>query len=407
LRHRLLVTAASVLSVLSTPCAAQVMGSVDLSSALGRTASGPWLRESRFAPELRLTNASGYLRIGGLVAERAGNISLRNATVDGSVASPVIGLFRLSLAANDASLSAALSARVQSSGLWLGVDRAHDAASSSSSPTGHLVAGAWHVMRNVVMSVTTQSRLDGSNALRISSRQLSFLDSTYDDTSGWQRYTIYRTVTDTTKASMRRALAAVEARVDWSAGRVAIGAALSRVPSLDTRSTGRDSTGIDTDSARSRAMLWGRITAAVQLNARVAIVASGGTLPPTDYRVGTSRFATLGFRLTHAALPREPLPAPVRPVATAFAVRALSDGVYRVTVRVPLARTVEISGDFNQWSPVSLAQTSTDTWEITLPMSPGTHRVNVRVDGDRWMPPPGLPSVDDDFNGRVGIVVVR
>jgi hypothetical protein len=40
-------------------------------------------------------------------------------------------------------------------------------------------------------------------------------------------------------------------------------------------------------------------------------------------------------------------------------------------------------------------------------MTPGTHRVNVRVNGDTWTAPPGMPTVDDEFNGRVGIIVVR
>jgi hypothetical protein len=40
-------------------------------------------------------------------------------------------------------------------------------------------------------------------------------------------------------------------------------------------------------------------------------------------------------------------------------------------------------------------------------MTPGTHRVNVRVNGDAWTAPPGMPAVNDEFNGRVGIIVVR
>jgi len=29
------------------------------------------------------------------------------------------------------------------------------------------------------------------------------------------------------------------------------------------------------------------------------------------------------------------------------------------------------------------------------------------VNGDRWVAPPGLPTTDDDFNGTVGLVVIR
>jgi hypothetical protein len=33
--------------------------------------------------------------------------------------------------------------------------------------------------------------------------------------------------------------------------------------------------------------------------------------------------------------------------------------------------------------------------------------MNLRVDGDRWTAPPGTPAVADEFNGTVGLVVVR
>jgi hypothetical protein len=33
--------------------------------------------------------------------------------------------------------------------------------------------------------------------------------------------------------------------------------------------------------------------------------------------------------------------------------------------------------------------------------------MNVRIDGDQWRAPPGMATVADEFNGTVGIVVVR
>ena len=42
-----------------------------------------------------------------------------------------------------------------------------------------------------------------------------------------------------------------------------------------------------------------------------------------------------------------------------------------------------------------------------MPLQPGTHRMNIRIDGDSWTAPPGLPTVNDEFSGRVGILVVR
>jgi 1,4-alpha-glucan branching enzyme len=103
---------------------------------------------------------------------------------------------------------------------------------------------------------------------------------------------------------------------------------------------------------------------------------------------------------------RRPMAAPVRPRATAFALTPAGNGVYRVMLRIPGARTAEISGDFNQWTPVSLRETSDGVWEASVPIAPGTHRVNVRINGDRWTAPPGLPAVNDEFAGRVGIIIV-
>jgi hypothetical protein len=36
----------------------------------------------------------------------------------------------------------------------------------------------------------------------------------------------------------------------------------------------------------------------------------------------------------------------------------------------------------------------------------GTYRLNVRVDGGEWVAPPGLLDVEDEFGGRVGLLVL-
>jgi hypothetical protein len=68
---------------------------------------------------------------------------------------------------------------------------------------------------------------------------------------------------------------------------------------------------------------------------------------------------------------------------------------------------VELSGDFNGWQPVKLSREVGDFWVITLDLKPGAYRMNLRVDGERWLPPPGTTAVDDEFNGKVGLVVIR
>lgn len=83
------------------------------------------------------------------------------------------------------------------------------------------------------------------------------------------------------------------------------------------------------------------------------------------------------------------------------------DGTRTLRLRVPGARQVELMGDFTDWTAVSLARGADARWEVTLPLAPGVHRMNVRVDGGEWTVPPGLTSVDDGFGGVVGLLVVQ
>ena len=54
-----------------------------------------------------------------------------------------------------------------------------------------------------------------------------------------------------------------------------------------------------------------------------------------------------------------------------------------------------------------IKQGDTDEWEVTLPIAPGVHRLAIRIDGDRWTTPPGVVPVADEFQGTVGVIVVR
>jgi hypothetical protein len=56
---------------------------------------------------------------------------------------------------------------------------------------------------------------------------------------------------------------------------------------------------------------------------------------------------------------------------------------------------------------VTLKQAGAGTWEILLPLAPGVHRVNVRLDGGPWIVPAGTRSEPSDFGGVVGVIVVR
>jgi hypothetical protein len=74
-------------------------------------------------------------------------------------------------------------------------------------------------------------------------------------------------------------------------------------------------------------------------------------------------------------------------------------------VRAPGARRVEVMGDFTEWEPIELAADG-DVFSRAVSLTPGTHRVLLRIDGGEWLPAANTPAVDDDLGGRVGLLVV-
>ena len=375
---------------------AQIVGALDVAGGVGRL-DGPWTRESRFAPTLRYASPFGFAQTEGLAVERTGTIALRRASIVAAAASPAFsaGLLRLALSANAASDSAtrerwsdataqlSLSARVRASGVFLG------GAMDRRAPS--LVVGAWRAFSTAIVSVTSRNALGTSHIARVNTFQQVGWDSVYTDTGGWHQYQTTRTVTDTSMVARFMQSHLLEARVDWGVGRWTLHADVFRHTA--------------TDSVRARTLARGIAT--MRVTNAVALFASAGTTAGPFMRAAPMRFGTIGIRLSPAALLAPPLPAAVRPTAAAFAVTPISDGRYRVLLRVPSARTVELSGDFARWAPIAMHEISANLWEATLALTPGTYRVNVRVNGDAWTPPPGLPAVDDEFNGRVGILVVR
>ncbi len=93
--------------------------------------------------------------------------------------------------------------------------------------------------------------------------------------------------------------------------------------------------------------------------------------------------------------------------APALEVRDARDGYAMLLARVPGARRVEVKGDFTDWKPVELAAAGPGVWQARLRVAPGIHRVNLPVDGGPWIVPPGLPSLVDEFDGAVGILIVE
>lgn len=64
------------------------------------------------------------------------------------------------------------------------------------------------------------------------------------------------------------------------------------------------------------------------------------------------------------------------------------------------AREVALAGSFSGWEPtVELQETAPGVWSVLLPVRPGVHDYAFVIDGDRWVPDPLAPQVDDGFGG--------
>jgi len=77
-------------------------------------------------------------------------------------------------------------------------------------------------------------------------------------------------------------------------------------------------------------------------------------------------------------------------------------------LEAPEASTVRLAGSFTDWRPdYELYQAASGIWTITLPLPPGVHDYSFIVDGQRWVPDPLAPAVDDGFGGinsRIALV---
>jgi hypothetical protein len=147
---------------------------------------------------------------------------------------------------------------------------------------------------------------------------------------------------------------------------------------------------------------WAGATAAYWLTRHAAIVVSGGrygsdvleNLPGGD-------FVSVGLRLT----PRRSRPIPISAAAPiVYTSEQATRGGIAFDVRG--ASRVEIAGDWNGWVAQPLARDDSGRWAVPPGLAPGVYRFNLRVDGERWVVPDGVPSVEDGFGGQVGLLIV-
>jgi hypothetical protein len=174
---------------------------------------------------------------------------------------------------------------------------------------------------------------------------------------------------------------------------------LSRGPADLTLYGGVRDSPFATDSWNER---WAGASAVYWVTPNAALVASGGKYS-ADVLQGLpgGDFVSVGLRFTPRRVRPIPITAPAPIVYSSEEARRGSIGF-----EVAGATRVEIAGDWNGWELEPLARDASGRWVVPAGVAAGVHRFNLRVDGERWIVPEGVPSVDDGFGGVVGLLVV-
>jgi hypothetical protein len=158
-------------------------------------------------------------------------------------------------------------------------------------------------------------------------------------------------------------------------------------------------------------------TLTIPLVPHAALVLAGGHYPGDPVRGNVAGdYVSAAFRLVAPirarppvtiAIPKEPISEDMgTALATLLEVRSGRGSGRTLVFRVAGATQVDIMADFTDWLPMPLLPAGADGWSISLAVTPGRHRLNLRVNGGPWIVPAGTLPIADDFQGVVGAVVI-
>ena len=188
----------------------------------------------------------------------------------------------------------------------------------------------------------------------------------------------------------------LEGSLHWEMGAVELSAQMGR--------RFGDSYDVTADSRQ-----WTSATATIWLTDRIAIVGGGGRQPALPLRGLPARtFGMAGLELAYWPMSKAAVPVslPHTPLVRSFEMKPGLGGMQKIVIRVSGVETVDVMGDFSDWTPLVVSRRGRDLWELSIPLSPGMHQINVRVDGGQWTAPPGMPTIRDSFGGEVGLIGV-
>jgi len=153
---------------------------------------------------------------------------------------------------------------------------------------------------------------------------------------------------------------------------------------------------------------WAQGTVEVQLTRRMLLLGSIGDRPAPSLAFHSEAHprSMIGIQFAPWSSPGWAMSGSLKPAALAWKSELLPDDRFIVRVKLRDVASAEIAGDFTDWKPVALERLHGGWWYQVLRVTPGVHRVQLRLDGGAWQSPPGLPRADDGPGGPSGTLVV-
>jgi hypothetical protein len=374
---------AIVLSGAHGACAQRFSATFDAGAAAVRYADSLDVEAATFTPAFAFSTASTSLSADGTFAQGGGGVWSLQGRFAGSAFTPSLGRVRAALAGSaggsaheDGTRTGELLARVRL----------------------HLMERAWGVWAGGGGGRTWDGDV--------------WRDMFVGDAGIWLR-------TTATTIVLSAAPAVVDDTIRYTDAELSARWATSRLE-LSGVAGARTGSGLPTVAGSKRA--WASVSATLWLRDRLALVAGGGSYP-VDFTQGYpgGRFIQAGLRMaiggsartanasgksgsdTHRTAPSDRSSAASR--IASFGVEPGGGDEITLRVSAPDAHTVEVSGDFTNWEAIPLERDSRGQWTVTLPITPGTHQLNVRLDRSAWVVPPGLMTITDE-SGTSGLLVI-
>ena len=254
--------------------------------------------------------------------------------------------------------------------------------------------GGWRRIGPLTIGIAASRRSARLSDTKYFTRDVVTYFSHLDSVSGqWDTVSRVATVADSARTSGGRLWAETEGSLLWEASRWS--ARLTAGGRLATRNVPGGA--------------WAGAELAVRLTPPLSLVFGGSAASISRFAFDAEhRYVTLGFRIRPAsASSASTRTVDDMPGIGPLGVDSIGVARYRLSLWVPRAHSVELSGDFTGWKPLPLVRAAAGEWSTLVVLLPGAHRINARIDGGAWFVPPGLTSISDDFAGTVGILVIE